>query len=288
MLFADVKASMELVSDRDPEEARRLLDPVLARMIDAVHSYEGTVNQVLGDGIMALFGAPVANEDHAVRACYAALRMQEHLKTYAAEVLPTHGVSIQARVGLNSGEVVVRAIRNDLHVDYTAVGATTQLAARMEQLAAPGSILLAANTLRLAEGHIEVRPLGPVPMRGLSTLVDVYELLGASPSSPRILGRGRELSPFVERDPELGRLQATFTRAEAGQAGLIAIVGAPGLGKTRLCSGWPGGRWDGNGCCSRRVAYRTAGRRRTCPSWSCCAGSSASRRARMLGESPRR
>ena len=154
------------------------------------------MNQVLGDGIMALFGAPVANEDHAVRACYAALRMQEHLKTYAAEVLSTHGVSIQARVGLNSGEVVVRAIRNDLHVDYTAVGATTQLAARMEQLAAPGSILLAANTLRLAEGHIEVRPLGPVPMRGLSTLVEVYEAAGRQrASSPRILGRGRSSRP---------------------------------------------------------------------------------------------
>lgn len=245
VLFADVKASMELISDRDPEEARQLLDPVLARMMDAVHNFEGTVNQVLGDGIMALFGAPVANEDHAVRACYAALRMQEHLKIYAVEVLATHGVSIQARVGLSSGEVVVRAIRNDLRADYSAIGATTHLAGRMEQLAAPGSILLAANTLRLAEGHIEVRPLGPVPIRGMNMPVDVYELLGASTSNLRILGRGRELSLFVGRDAELGHLQATFTREEGGHTGLVAIVGAPGLGKTRLCyelARWAAGR----------------------------------------------
>src|SRR5262249_46022308 len=150
VLFADLKGSMELLADRDPEEARKLLDPVLERMMDAVHSYEGTVNQVMGDGIMALFGAPLAHEDHAVRACYAALRMQDVLQSYAADVFRTHGVSVQIRVGLNSGDVVVRAIDTDLHVEYTAVGATTHLAARMEQLAAPGTILLAANTLRLA------------------------------------------------------------------------------------------------------------------------------------------
>ena len=245
VLFADVKASMELISDRDPEEAGQLLDPVLARMMDAVHSFEGTVNQVLGDGVMALFGAPVANEDHAVRACYAALRMQEHLKSYAVEVLATHGVLIQARIGINSGEVVVRPIKNDVHADYSAVGATTHLAARMEQLAAPGSILLAANTLRLAEGHVEVRPLGPVPIRGVNAPVDVYELLGASTSNLRILGRGRELSLFVGRASELEHLQAIFTREQSGLTGLVAVVGAPGLGKTRLCyelARWAAGR----------------------------------------------
>src|SRR5713226_3803472 len=135
VLFADLKGSMELLADRDPEEARKLLDPVLERMMEAVHRYEGTVNQVMGDGIMALFGAPVAQEDHAVRACYAALSMQEGVRRYAAGVFRSHGVSIQIRVGLNSGEVVVRAIGSDLHMDYTAVGQTTHLAARMEQLA---------------------------------------------------------------------------------------------------------------------------------------------------------
>src|SRR4051812_48025306 len=154
VLFADLKGSMELLADRDPEEARRLLDPVLERMMAAVHRYEGTVNQVMGDGIMALFGAPIAHEDHTVRACYAALAMQGAIRTYAEEVRRTHGVTVQIRVGLNSGEVVVRAIGNDLHMDYTAVGQTTHVAARMEQLAQPGATLLTAETLRLVEGLV--------------------------------------------------------------------------------------------------------------------------------------
>ncbi len=142
VLFADLKGSMELMADRDPEEARKLLDPVLEHMMEAVHRYEGTVNQVMGDGIMALFGAPLAHEDHAVRACYAALRMQERVSLYGDEVQRSQGVPLTIRVGLNSGEVVVRSIGNDLHMDYTAVGQTTHLAARMEQMAKPGSTLL--------------------------------------------------------------------------------------------------------------------------------------------------
>ena len=168
VLFADLKGSMELLADRDPEEARQLLDPVLERMMEAVHRYEGTVNQVMGDGIMALFGAPMAHEDHAVRACYAALAMQEAVKRYAEEMQRSHGVPVQIRVGLNAGEVVVRAIGNDLHMDYTAVGQTTHLAARMEQMATPGSILITAETLRLAEGFVQVKPLGPVAVKGLA------------------------------------------------------------------------------------------------------------------------
>src|SRR5262245_7629250 len=132
VLFADLKGSTELIQGLDPEEARQLLDPALHVMMDAVHRYEGTVNQVLGDGIMALFGAPVAHEDHAARACYAALAMQAAMHRYAEEVRRSHGLEMQARVGLNAGEVVVRAIGNDLHMDYSAVGPTTHLAARME------------------------------------------------------------------------------------------------------------------------------------------------------------
>src|ERR671933_324663 len=177
VLFADLKGSMELLADRDPEEARRILDPVLERMMEAVHRYEGTVNQVMGDGIMALFGAPIAHEDHAVRACYAALRMQESVRRYAEEVRRLHGVNVQIRVGLNSGEVVVRAIGSDLHMDYTAVGQTTHLAARMEQTAVPGSILIAPDTLRLAEGYVQVTPLGPVSIKGLDAPVAVYEVV---------------------------------------------------------------------------------------------------------------
>src|ERR671931_1063331 len=137
-------------------------------MMDAVHRYEGTVNQVMGDGIMALFGAPLAHEDHAVRACYAALRMQEAVQQYATEVQRTHGVPVHIRVGLNAGEVVVRSISSDLHMDYTAVGQTTHLAARMEQMAMPGSILITPGVLGLAEGYVQVKPLGPVTIKGLN------------------------------------------------------------------------------------------------------------------------
>src|SRR5574341_138971 len=179
VLFADLKGSTELIEGLDPEEARKRLDPALHVMMDAVHRYEGTVNQVLGDGIMALFGAPVAHEDHAARACYAALAMQAAVRRYAEEVRRAHGVALDIRVGLNSGGVVVRAIGSDLHMDYTAVGQTTHLAARMEQLARPGSTLLTADTLRLAEGYLEVKPLGPVPVKGLEAPIEVYELVAA-------------------------------------------------------------------------------------------------------------
>ena len=186
VLFADLKGSLELLADRDPEDARKLLDPVLDRMMEAVHRYEGTVNQVMGDGIMALFGAPVAHEDHAVRACYAAIDMQAAMRRHAEEVRRSHGVSLEIRVGLNSGEVVVRAIGSDLRMDYTAVGQTTHLAARMEQLATGGRTLLTADTLRLAEGYVEVTPLGPVPVKGLDAPVEVYELIGAGARRSRL------------------------------------------------------------------------------------------------------
>ena len=166
MLFADLKGSMELLSDRDPEDARKILDPVLDRMMDAVHRFEGTVNQVMGDGIMALFGAPLAHEDHAVRACYAALRMQDAVKSYAEGARREEGVTIRIRVGLNSGEVVVRAIGSDLHMDYTAVGQTTHLASRMEQLAEPGTTLLTPATLALCEDFVQVKALGPMRVKG--------------------------------------------------------------------------------------------------------------------------
>src|SRR5213076_1741791 len=186
VLFADIKSSMELLATRDPEQARELLDPVLHSMMEAVHHYEGTVNQVMGDGIMALFGAPVAHEDHAVRACYTALRMQRRVGRYGDELQRTHGIPVQIRVGLNSGDVVVRSIGSDLHMDYTAVGQTTHLAGRMEQMAKPGSSLLAPPTLRLVEGYVRVRSFGPVTIRGLAEPVEVFELLGASSSRTRL------------------------------------------------------------------------------------------------------
>ncbi len=235
MLFADLKGSMELLADRDPEEARQLLDPVLERMMAAVHRYEGTVNQVMGDGIMALFGAPIAHEDHAIRACYAALAMQEAIRRYSAEVRRGHGLEVQIRVGLNSGEVVVRAIGNDLHMDYSAIGQTTHLAARMEQLAPPGSIRLTADTLRLAEGWVQVTPLGPVPVKGLPAPVEVGELVGAGPARTRLQAfAARGLTPFVGRQAELTALHQALEQAGAGHGQVVAVIGEPGVGKTRL------------------------------------------------------
>jgi class 3 adenylate cyclase/tetratricopeptide (TPR) repeat protein len=235
VLFADLKGSMELLADRDPEEARQILDPVLERLMAAVHCYEGTVNQVMGDGIMALFGAPLAHEDHAVRACYAALAMQGAIRAYAEAVRRTYGVTVQIRVGLNAGEVVVRAIGNDLHMDYSAIGETTHLAARMEQLAPPGSILLTAATLRLVEGLVQATLLGPVPVKGVAEPVEVYELVGASTLRGRFqAGVVRGLTRFVGRDQELATVQHALAQAGAGHGQVVALVGEAGVGKSRL------------------------------------------------------
>jgi predicted ATPase/class 3 adenylate cyclase len=235
VLFGDMKGSMELLADRDPEEARKLFDAVIEHMMEAVHRYEGTVNHILGDGIMALFGAPLAHEDHAVRACYAALRMQESVKRYATEVQRTQGVPIQIRVGLNSGDVVVGAIRNDLHMDYTAIGQTAHLAARMEQMAMPGSILMTADALRLAEGYVQIKTLGPVPVKGMSEPVEVYEVTGAGPVRSRLqAAAARGLTRFVGRTAEFETLCQALDRARAGRGQMVALVGEPGVGKSRL------------------------------------------------------
>ena len=235
ILFADLKGSTALLAERDPEEARKILDPVLELMMEAVHRYEGTVNQVMGDGIMALFGAPLACEDHALRACYAALRMQDSVKRYAEEIHRAEGVPIQIRVGLNSGEVVVRSIGSDLHMDYTAVGQTTHLAARMEQMAMPGSILMPADTLRLVEDYVQVKALGPRTVKGLKDAVEVYEILGAGTIRSRMkAAAARGLTRFVGRDSELDQLRQALSRAGAGQGQVVAVIGEPGVGKSRL------------------------------------------------------
>src|SRR5712691_11105075 len=234
-LFADLKDATELIRGLDPEAAQHLLDPALHHMMDAVHRFEGTVHQVLGDGIMALFGAPIAHEDHALRACYAALAMQAAMRVSTEEVRRTRGLELRMRVGLNSGEVVVRAIGNDLHMDYSAVGETTHLAARMEQLATPGTIRLTAATLRLVEGLVQVSALGPVPVKGLEEPVEVFELTGASTIRRRLqVGVARGLTPFVGRQTDLTALTEALERAGAGHGQVVALVGEAGVGKSRL------------------------------------------------------
>jgi class 3 adenylate cyclase/tetratricopeptide (TPR) repeat protein len=235
VLFADIKGSMELFADRDAEAAQKIFDPVLERMIEAVYHYEGTVNRVMGDGIMALFGAPIAHEDHAVRACYAALRMQETVNQYADEVQRSHGVGVTIRVGLNSGEIVVCGIGNDLHMEYTVVGQTAHLAARLEQMAKPGSVLTAADTLQLAEGYIAMKPLGLVSVKGLPNPIQIYEVTGTGEARTRLqVAAGRGLTRFVGRDVEVEQLQRAQQLAGQGHGHVVAIVGEAGVGKSRL------------------------------------------------------
>jgi class 3 adenylate cyclase/tetratricopeptide (TPR) repeat protein len=235
VLFADMKGSMELVAGRDPEEARKILDPVVERMMEAVHAYEGTVNQVMGDGIMALFGAPLAHEDHALRAGYAALKMMETIGAEQQRRGRPRDEDPQIRVGLNSGEVVFRSINNDLTMEYSAVGQTTHLAARMEQLAAPGSILATEAFARLTEGQLHFKPLGVMAIKGLAEPADVFQLIDAEPTRSRFqAASGRGLTRFVGRSEEMNRLRQALERTRAGQGQVVAVIGEPGTGKSRL------------------------------------------------------
>ena len=235
VLFADIRGSMELIQGADPEDARRTLDPTIEAMMRAVHRYEGTVNKVLGDGIMALFGAPIAHEDHAVRACYAALAMQNALREISEKARRDLGIEVQVRTGLHSGEVVVRTIGNDLTMDYDAIGQTTHLASRMEQLALPGSIRMTADTLRLAEGLVQVSPLGPIPVKGLVQPIEVFELIGAASVRSRLQASAiAGFTRFVGREGEMDTLNGALERAAAGLGQVVAVVGEPGVGKSRL------------------------------------------------------
>ena len=230
VLFADVTASMTVLTSHDSEEAAALFDRVIEHMVEAVRRYEGTVTQVLGDGILALFGAPVAHEDHAVRACYAALRMQERITAYGDAVQRAHGIPIQIRVGLNSGEVVLRAVGPDPDA-LSAVGRAVHVASRMEQLAKPGTILATSETAALVEDRVRMRALGPVNVKGLDEAVEVFEVLGAS---ARAETPAHALAPLVGRGAELGQLTGVLDLVRQGPGQMVAITGEPGIGKTRL------------------------------------------------------
>ena len=286
VLFADLKGSMELLAERDPEEARQLLDPVLEYMMAAVHRYEGTVNQVMGDGIMALFGAPLAHEDHAVRACYAALAMQEALQRYAEEIRRTQGLLVQMRVGLNSGEVVVRAIGNDLHMDYSAIGQTTHLAARMEQLAAPGSILLTAATLRLVEGvsaGTGARPGAGQRPGGAGGGVRAGRR--HSPAAALTGGSGPGAVALVGRQSEVEALQQALTRARTGQGQVVALLGEPGVGNRAWSTSFSSRTTRRAGCGWRAAPCPTARPPPTCRSAICLKRTVISRIAMISGQS---
>jgi class 3 adenylate cyclase len=222
-LFADLKGSTALIEGLDPEEARAIIDPALQLMMEAVHRYEGYVAQALGDGIFALFGAPIAHEDHPQRALYAALRMQEEMRRYSDELRRVGRAPLQLRVGVNTGEVVVRSIRkDDLHTDYVPVGHSTNLAARMEQLAAPGSILVTEQTHRLTEGYFEFKALGETPIKRVEAPLPIYEVLGAGPLRTRLqVAARRGLTRFVGRYAETDQMKRALDQAKAGQGQIV-------------------------------------------------------------------
>src|SRR6266851_1423978 len=234
-LFADIKGSTELIRDLDPEEARAIVDPVLRLMMDAVHRYDGYVAQSTGDGIFALFGAPVAHEDHPQRALHAALAMQEELHRYADRLRTDGKIPVEARVGVNTGEVVVRSIETGGHTEYTPVGHVTNLAARMQTAAPAGSIAASEATQRLCEGYFEFRALGPTAIKGLNAPIDVYEVVRAGPLRTHFeLSTRRGLTKFVGREREMAAMAGALEQATAGHGQIVAAVGEAGAGKSRL------------------------------------------------------
>ncbi len=252
VLFADVTASMAVLTSHDAEEAAVVFDQVVEDMVDAVHRWEGTVVQVLGDGIMALFGAPVAQEDHAIRACYAALRMQERVTAYGDVVQRTRGIPVLIRVGLHSGEVVLRALGPDPGA-VSAVGQTVHLASRLEQLAKPGTVLASADTVAMAAGRVRARALGPVNVKGLAEPVEVFEVQGGVSSTLRAESGRRVPPPLVGRERELAQLAEALESARAGGSGIVAISGEPGIGKSRLS-------WEMISTCRARGATLAGGK----------------------------
>jgi class 3 adenylate cyclase len=235
-LFADIKGSMDLLEDLDPEEARRLVDPALKLMIDAVHHYNGHVVQSTGDGIFAIFGAPVAHEDHPQRALYSALRIQENLGRYSHQLRADGRTPLQARVGVNTGEVVVRSIRTDeAHTEYNPIGHAISLASRMEALAPIGSIAVTGSVRKLCEGYFNFKRLGPTRVKGVSEPVEIYEVAGLGPLRTRFQAAARRgLSRFVGRDAELAQIKRSLELARSGHGQIVAAIGEPGVGKSRL------------------------------------------------------
>jgi adenylate cyclase len=236
VLFADVSGSMDLAEQQDPEEWRKIMQRFFSILADAVTQFEGTVDKFTGDGIMAVFGAPVAYEDHAQRACYAALQMLDDISAYAAELRRAQGLNFSTRIGINSGEVVAGAIGQGSDGDYTAIGHTVGLAQRMEALAEPGRAYATEHTADLAAGFLDLEDLGEFEIKGASRLVRVFELAGIGQARSRLdLSRERGFSRFVGRAEEMAAMVAALDRAKAGQGGVIGLAADPGVGKSRLC-----------------------------------------------------
>jgi class 3 adenylate cyclase/tetratricopeptide (TPR) repeat protein len=235
VLFADVQGSMDIAESVDAEEWHRILDGFFAILADGIHRFEGTINQFTGDGVMALFGAPIAHEDHAQRACHAALALSESLARYSAELRRTRGLSFSVRMGLNSGEVVVGRIGDDLRMDYTAQGRTVGLAARVQQIAAPDRVYLTESVARLVDGYFRLLALGEFAIKGARGPVRVFELAGIGAMQTRLdVSRSRGLSRFVGRDEESRLLDESLHAVLEGRGRVVALVAQAGVGKSRL------------------------------------------------------
>jgi class 3 adenylate cyclase/tetratricopeptide (TPR) repeat protein len=236
VLFADVKGSMDLAEGMDPEEWSRIMSRFFEILSAGVERFEGFVDKFTGDGIMALFGAPIAHEDHAQRGCYAALHLRDEIRRYADELRLLREIDFAVRIGINSGHVVVGRIGDDLRMEYTAQGHTVAMAQRMEQLAAAHSVYLGESTARLVSGYVEVRDLGTSAVKGASTPIRVFELVGMGTHRTRLdRARSRGLTRFVGRDADLLTLEAALEQARAGQGQVVGVMAEAGTGKSRLC-----------------------------------------------------
>ena len=235
-LFADIKGSMELMEDLDPEDARAIVDPALKLMIDAIQRYGGFVVQSTGDGIFALFGAPVAHEDHPLRALYSALRMHDAMRHYGERLRADKGLNLQLRIGVNVGEVVVRNIQTGTaHTEYSPIGHSTSLAARLQTLATPGSTIISGKMLALVEGYFQLSGLGPTRIKGVSEPVELFEVIGLGPLRTRLQQAvGRGLTKFVGREREMEALNYASEQARGGRGQVVAVMADPGVGKSRL------------------------------------------------------
>ncbi|HEU4344360.1 MAG TPA: adenylate/guanylate cyclase domain-containing protein, partial [Candidatus Binatia bacterium] len=235
VLFVDVSGFTSLSERLDPEDVHGIMNRAFELMLNEVHRYEGTVNQFLGDGIMALFGAPIAHEDHAQRAVHAALGIRKALESYRADLDQRTGINFQVRQGINTGLVVVGSIGSDLRMDYTAVGDTTNVAARLQQSAEPGHVLISDVTHRLVAGYFHTRALGKLSLKGKAELIDSWEVISARMARTRLeVEAERGLTPFVGRERELRLLSECFEKAKAGHGQVVFVVGEPGIGKSRL------------------------------------------------------
>ena len=239
VLFADVANYTSISEKLDPEEVHEIMDGCLKIVMDEIHRYEGTIDKFTGDGVMALFGAPLAHEDHAQRACYAALAIQRVIKEYGEIIKKEYRAEFKMRVGLNSGSVIVGAVGNDLRMDYTAIGDTTNLASRMQSMSKPGNVLVSIDTYRIAGDFFKFEPIGKVRVKGKEIDLEVYQLIKAGELETRFEAAvAKGLTQFVGREKEIAALKEAFEKARSGSGQVVGIVGEAGVGKSRIILEW--------------------------------------------------